>query len=129
MLDRFDLSIFMTSPSLIPVYQNRTTEESSASILARVLKARDVQAARYAHHPHMLNATMGVEEIKAFGQLSHEGFSVLHALSDQFHLSARGTNRILKISRTIADLDGSDAVTLSHLHEALQYRLDVNPGY
>ena len=70
----------------------------------------------------MCNARMGPSELRAFCQLDDESAELLHQAFDAFGLTARSYDRILKVARTIADLDGSEQITASHIAEAIQYR-------
>ncbi|MFN8424798.1 MAG: hypothetical protein U0X87_00865 [Anaerolineales bacterium] len=99
-------------------------EESSASIRQRVQAARNIQQQRFADSQSdiICNADMRVGEIRQFCQLQDEGQSLMRAAMSQMNLSARAYHRILKLSRTIADLAGSEEIQSPHLAEALQYR-------
>ena len=101
------------------------TGEPSTVIRARVEAARKVQAARFAplNRPHVLvNGDMGPAEVQQFCGLDETGKSLLRAAVQQMNLSARAYHRVLKLSRTIADLAGEKHILPAHLAEALQYR-------
>ena len=101
------------------------TGEPSSVIRARVEAARKVQAARFAplNRPHVLvNGDMGPAEVQEFCALDETGKSLLRAAVQQMNLSARAYHRVLKLSRTIADLAGEKHILPAHLAEALQYR-------
>ena len=102
--------------------------ESSEIMRARVIKARDVQQRRFALYnataqkPIHCNAQMTPKLVREFCQLDAAGDKLLSYAMDKMGLSARAYDRILKVSRTIADLDGSDAIQVAHISEAISYR-------
>jgi magnesium chelatase family protein len=97
--------------------------ESSTDIRKRVETARERQEERFRDMPRIAtNADMGNKEIKRFCTIPDSAKELLRHASDRLGLSARGIHRVLKISRTIADLAGSDAITNDHVSEALSYR-------
>jgi len=90
-----------------------------------VQTARDIQHHRFTNlqSPDVLcNADMRIGEVRQFCSLQPEGQSLMRAAMSQLNLSARAYHRILKLSRTIADLAGSEEIQSAHLAEALQYR-------
>jgi len=101
---------------------NYPAAETSASIRERVCAARTVQLERYKGRPFFCNAQMGAREIREVCVISEEVRSLLRAAIQQLSLSARAYDRILKVSRTIADLADSDDIKVEHLAEAIQYR-------
>jgi len=102
--------------------------ESSADIRKRVEAARQRQRERFAGTALVCNADMRVAEVRKFCKLDETGESLIKAAMSQLQLSARAYHRILKLSRTIADLAGSEAIQTPHLAEALQYRPKVMLG-
>lgn len=97
--------------------------ESSQAVRARVIAARRIQQERFQHLKHVnVNSDMGSREIRRVCKLNAEGQSLLKAAMDTMGLSARGYDRILKVSRTIADLEASFDIRPEHLAEAIQYR-------
>jgi magnesium chelatase family protein len=98
--------------------------ESSESVRQRVNAARGRQLARLGSAESGLynNAQMGPREIQAHCQVDAHGHALLKAAVERLGLSARGFDRLLKVSRTIADLDGSEGIKSKHLAEAIQYR-------
>jgi hypothetical protein len=96
--------------------------ESSATVRARVEGARARQAARFAGSGVVTNAEMGPAQVREWCALDAAGEGLMRAAMRQLQLSARGYHRVLKLSRTIADLAGADRVGAAHLAEALQYR-------
>jgi len=121
LLDRIDLHVEVTPVSFEQMTQNRKAE-SSASIRARVIKARDIQNERFKDHPIFSNAMMGGQLVKEVCQINDAGNKLLKTAMERLGLSARAYDRILKVSRTIADLDGQDKIQIQHLAEAIQYR-------
>jgi magnesium chelatase family protein len=96
--------------------------ESSAAIRQRVEKARVRQRERFAGTKAHGNAHMNARQIREFCQVSRDGMTLLRAAIDQMNLSARAYDRILKVSRTIADLAGEESIGIAHIAEAVQYR-------
>jgi len=121
LLDRIDMHIEV--PRLLPgELLSKQAGEKSASIQARVIAAREIQTRRFAGTPYHCNAQMGSKALRQFCQLSEECESLLRAAIDQFALSARAHDRIIKLARTIADLEGSEQIKVPHIAEAIQYR-------
>jgi magnesium chelatase family protein len=127
LLDRID--IFVEVP---PVEYEKLVEdqagETSAAVRVRVEKARQVQEKRFASHDFLCNAEMGPAEVWNICPLDVHAKSLLQAATQQLNLSARSFHRILKVSRTIADLDGAEEIGVAHLAEALQYRARGSGG-
>jgi magnesium chelatase family protein len=98
--------------------------DSSATIRDRVERARAVQAERFANTPLIANAEMGATDVRQYCQnsLDDSGRSLLRLATNQLGLSARAFHRVLKLSRTIADLAGCEAIGAAHVAEAVQYR-------
>jgi magnesium chelatase family protein len=98
--------------------------ESSASIRARVIGARNLQLARFTSSKDKLycNAQMAPRHIRAYCQLSADCERLLERAMTQQGLTARAHDRILKVARTIADLEGSPEIATKHIAEAIQYR-------
>ena len=96
--------------------------EPSAAIRERVEAARAFRRARFAGTTLMCNADMGPSEVREFCDLDSAGKSLLRAAMTQLSMSARAFHRILKLSRTIADLEGTPDIQTQHLAEAIQYR-------
>ncbi len=122
-IDRIDMQIEV--PRLR--YEQLATEkvaESSADIRQRVEQARTRQEQRFKDLPLLYNSEMRPQDIKEFCQIDSESIELLKAAVNQFHLSGRAYHRILKLARTIADLEQSDIIKLTHLAEALQYRFN-----
>ena len=122
-MDRIDLHIEVDAIS----YEDLTDvkmEEKSASIKERVNKARDIQLDRFKDCKGVYsNAKMGEREFKMCCSLNRECTDLLEMAFRKLNLSARAYNRILKVARTIADLDGKENIEKAHILEAIQYRL------
>lgn len=121
LLDRIDLHVEVTPVSFDQMTQNRKTE-SSEEIRARVIKAREIQNERFKEHGIHSNSMMGSQLVKEICQINDAGKTLLKTAMDRLGLSARAYDRILKVSRTIADLEGQDQIMIQHLAEAIQYR-------
>jgi magnesium chelatase family protein len=103
--------------------------ESSADIKKRVVRARDLQLQRFRGLKKKIfaNGQMKNYEIKKFCLLDEEGSQLLKLAVERFDLSARGYFKVLKVARTIADLEGVEKIASQHVQEALQYRsLDLS---
>ncbi|WKZ40142.1 MAG: YifB family Mg chelatase-like AAA ATPase [Anaerolineales bacterium] len=123
-LDRIDIHIEVPRVDYEKLSGDRLGE-TSESIRKRVQAARDIQNKRFANREAkdiVCNADMRIGEVRQFCSLQPEGQSLMRAAMSQLNLSARAYHRILKLSRTIADLAGSDEIQSPHLAEALQYR-------
>ncbi len=121
LLDRIDLHIEVDSID----YEELTTyelEESSQEIKKRVNSARNIQLNRFKGGNIYSNSKMNEKEFKKFCSLDKECTDLLELAFKKLNLSARAYNRILKVARTIADLDGADQIGKAHILEAIQYR-------
>lgn len=122
LLDRIDLHVEVTPVSFDEMTANRKTE-SSEEIRARVIKAREVQQARFEDIPNVhCNAMMPSHLVKKVCEIDTFGKNLLKKAMERLGLSARAYDRILKVSRTIADLAGEEKILPEHLAEAIQYR-------
>ncbi|HNR85688.1 MAG TPA: ATP-binding protein, partial [Taishania sp.] len=122
LLDRIDLHIEVTPVSFEELAAEQEGE-CSKSIRERVINARLIQQNRYtAAKGIYCNAQMGSKEIKAYCQLAPESKAILKNAMDRLGLSARAFDRILKVARTIADLDKSEQIATQHIAEAIQFR-------
>ncbi|MEQ9242528.1 YifB family Mg chelatase-like AAA ATPase [Roseovarius indicus] len=125
LMDRFDLRIEVPPVSYTDL-DLPGSGESSATVAARVATARDLQTARYRDHPGMrLNADAEGEMLTEIATPDTEGRELLTKVADRFGLSARGYHRVLRVARTIADLDGSDTIRRPHVAEAVSFRLSA----
>ncbi len=122
LLDRIDIHIEVT-PVPFEKLSDETKGEPSVAIRQRVIAAREIQSERFTPFENVhYNAQMNVKQIRKFCKLSNESMSLLKAAMEKLNLSARAYDRILKVSRTIADLDASDNISPTHIAEAIQYR-------
>ncbi len=122
LLDRIDLHVEVT-PVPFSELSNTRTQENSATIRDRVIKARDVQALRYKDNTGIYcNAQISSKMLKEICVIDTVGANLLKAAMQKLNLSARAYDRILKVARTIADLDQSKNIKAEHLAEAIQYR-------
>ncbi len=122
LLDRIDLHVEVTP---LPFADLSSEEESEHSevVRERVVKARRIQEARYAELDGVhCNAQIGAKSIKEFCRINESSKTLLNKAMEQLGLSARAYDRILKVSRTIADLAGSEDIKIEHLAEAIQFR-------
>jgi len=122
LLDRIDLHVEVTPVTFDQIASTRKSE-SSAQIRERVIKARERQTERFKDNKEIYsNAMMPPEMVKKICTIEPAGTALLRTAMDRLGLSARAYDRILKVSRTIADLAGSDDIRVEHLAEAIQYR-------
>ena len=122
LLDRIDLHVEVTPVSFDQMTANRKSE-TSEQIRGRVIAARDIQTKRFENHKGIYsNAMMPPEMVKQICEISEAGKLLLKTAMERLGLSARAYDRILKVSRTIADLAASPEIKIEHLAEAIQYR-------
>ncbi|MFW6202748.1 MAG: YifB family Mg chelatase-like AAA ATPase [Marinilabilia sp.] len=122
LLDRIDLHI-----EVVPVPFNelaaKQTVENSATVRERVIKARAIQSERYKNQPNIhCNAQMSSKMLGKYANPDESGQAILKNAMEKLDLSARAYDRILKVSRTIADLEGSESIEAHHVAEGVQYR-------
>jgi len=124
LLDRIDLHVEVTPVSFADLSNIQTsTQEKSESIRVRVLKARGIQAERYKDQDGVYaNAQISSKQLQEICILNTAGQNLLKNAMERLNLSARAYDRILKVSRTIADLADSPDIKIEHLAEAIQYR-------
>lgn len=121
LLDRIDLIVEV--PALdYEELSRRSSAERSADIKKRVNAAREIQRRRFGGDGTMCNAHIGSREMSEICALDAEGQALMHAAFDSMGLSARSYDRILRVARTIADLDGQETISPEHVAEAIQYR-------
>ena len=124
LLDRIDLHIEVTPVSFADL-GNKNDGESSASIRKRVSDARNIQTRRFVDSPSIYcNAQMSTRVVRTVCSITGNGSKLLESAMEKLGLSARAYDRILKVSRTIADLDGADDIRNEHLAEAIQNAID-----
>lgn len=121
LLDRIDLHIEMTEVGYREITDRRPAE-SSETIRARVVQARKMQQKRFENEGIRTNAQMNGELLKKYCAPTGEAERMLKDAFSKLQLSARAYQRVLKVARTIADLDGSETIELRHYAEAIQYR-------
>jgi magnesium chelatase family protein len=125
LMDRFDLRIEVP-PVAYADLDLPAAGETSATVAARVAAARDRQAARFSDAPDVrVNAEAEGALLETVATPDAEGRALLTKVAERFGLSARGYHRVLRVARTIADLDGSQDVRAPHVAEAVSYRLTL----
>ena len=126
LLDRIDIQIDV--PRLTPseLLNLNNQEEDSATIRKRVIKARQIQADRYKNEQILTNSELTSELIKKYCRIDKQSQELLKTAIVKYQLSGRRYDRVLKLARTIADLDGKNNIEQIHLMQALQYRM-FNP--
>jgi magnesium chelatase family protein len=123
LMDRFDLRVEVP-PVAFTDLDMPEAGENSAHVAARVDKARRVQSERFADHPlARVNADMEGHLLDEMARPDTEGRALLVKVAERFGLSARGYHRVLRVARTIADLEGAKDVRKPHVAEAVSYRL------
>ncbi len=123
LLDRFDLRIEVP-PVRISEVADAVPGEASAVVAARVAVARERQAARYSDAEGVrVNADAGGDMLTALSALAPEARDLIDQAAERFGMSARGYHRVIRVARTIADLDDQDSVGRAHVAEAISYRL------
>ncbi|MDH6354304.1 magnesium chelatase family protein [Dysgonomonas sp. PH5-45] len=122
LLDRIDIQIEIT-PVPFEKISDKTSAESSSHIRERVIKAREIQSVRYSSEDGIYcNAQMTSKHLQEYASPDEAGLKLLKTAMNRFNLSARAYDRILKVARTIADLEESATIKSTHLAEAINYR-------
>jgi magnesium chelatase family protein len=122
LLDRIDLHVEVTPVNFSELSSDRMAEKSDL-IRERVIKAREMQTERFGSKPELhANAQMSPQMVRDICKINAAGQTLLKKAMEKLGLSARAYDRILKVSRTIADLAGSDEIKLEHLAEAIHFR-------
>lgn len=121
LLDRIDIQVEVDGVEYDALV-SEAMEESSAAVKARADRARKIQRERFQEGNVNTNAEMGEKETREYCKLDKECENVLREAFESLHLSARARSRILKVARTIADLELSETITPEHLYEAISYR-------
>jgi magnesium chelatase family protein len=127
-MDRIDLHVEVP-PVPFRELSGEPVGEGSTRVRARVVAARNLQRERFTPDPGVhANAQMGPAQIRRYCQVSREVASFLQRAVDRLGLSARAYHRILRVARTVADLDESDAIRGRHAAEVIQYRVMDRPS-
>lgn len=129
LLDRIEIVIEV--PRLTyKEYTSKEGGEGSATIRERVVKARETQNRRFrkTHHRGFTNASLNSKMIQEYCRLDGEAETLLEQAVNRYHLTGRGINKVLKVARTISDLEGSETIQAVHLAEAIQYREKITEG-
>ncbi len=121
LLDRFDIHVEVPSLNYMELTTN-TTAETSLIVRGRVNRAREIQKSRLGIYGIHSNSGMTPSLLRKFSRIDDQGKNLLQKAIEKLGLSARAYDRILKVSRTIADLDDSDIIKTHHISEAIQYR-------
>lgn len=121
LMDRIDIHVEVDSISYEDL-RDESLSEDSASVRARVNAARELQKVRYASAGIYSNAQMNNAQIKEFCRIDDESAALIKTSFEKFRMSARAYNRILKVARTIADLEACEKISSAHVAEAIQYR-------
>lgn len=119
LLDRIDMQVDVPRPA---VWDEGAPSLSSAQMREEVLKAQAVQAERYKHLQISWNSELSGAALRKYASLGKEGSMLLHTILESLGLSMRAHDRIIKLARTIADLEGAAVISSAHLAEAVQYR-------
>lgn len=121
LMDRIDIHIQVPTLKYAEL-ESEKAEETSAEIKKRVDRTRKIQQERYKKHGIYCNAHLKGSMIKEFCRIDAQGKKVLRNAFDTLNLSARAHDRILKVARTIADMELSESINSRHISEAIQYR-------
>ena len=121
LLDRIDIIVEVPAVNFEDLRRREEAEPSSA-IKERINIARQRQIKRFGTYRGMCNARMGPDELRAYCKLDEESEILMRQAFDAFGLTARSYDRILKVARTIADLEGEENISATHIAEAIQYR-------
>ncbi|HEY8448935.1 MAG TPA: hypothetical protein VIL95_00475, partial [Bacillota bacterium] len=122
-LDRIDLFVAVPRVEFAALSQPAAPDETTAAARERVLVARRQQAYRFRHEPVTTNAEMGRWQLERYCRLDPEARALLAEAYDRLHLSVRAHDRVLRVARTIADLEASPRITAEHVAEALAFRM------
>ena len=121
LLDRIDIHIEVQKVEFDQLSDKRKGETSN-EIRKRVLTAREIQEERYKDSEMNYNAQMGPKEIEKYCELDESSQILIKTAMEKLNLSARAYDRILKVARTIADLEQTESLNSNHIAEAIQYR-------
>lgn len=121
LLDRIDLQIPVQAVEYSTIKQNTDENETSELMRTRVQKAIDIQQKRFSSATKH-NSTMSSDQVERFCTLTDDAEKIVKLIFNKLNLSMRGYHKLLKVARTIADLEQSDVITKTHVHEAITYR-------
>ena len=119
LLDRIDIHLTINR---VKHDELEKTSDNTLNIKKQIIEAREIQKQRFLHDGIITNSEMNLRLIKKYCQIPEEAKKLLSIAVEKYNLSARGYFRVLKVSRTIADLENSENIKLEHIAEALQYR-------
>ena len=122
MLDRIDMNIAVKRITYEELYEEQETEDSN-TIRQRIMEAHQVQKKRLAPYQFSFNSQIPAHLLEEVCMLGEEERRLRQEAFEQYELTARGAGKVLRVARTIADLDHSECVTWSHILEALSYRM------
>ena len=122
MLDRIDIQIELPSLTYDELASNDQVSERSEDVRARVIEAREFARKRMEGDNYTCNAVLDARGIRKYCKADEDAMELLHTAYDSMGLSARGYDRIMRVARTIADLDKSDIIRAEHIAEAIQFR-------
>ena len=125
LLDRIDLIVNVPRLTTDELINTKAEAEPSAKIRARVINARKIQTERYKNEDILTNSELSTGQIKKYCELDKASTDFMKLAAQKYCLSGRKYNRVLKIARTIADLENSNNIELKHLTTALQYKVDI----
>lgn len=125
LMDRFDIRIEVPAVSVRDL-SSAPAGEATSTIAERVAQARTLQRERYAAHPEMrVNADLEGDMLNDICSLDADADAMLSKATEKFGLTARGYHRVLRVARTIADLDGTNKISSGNIAEAIGYRLTL----
>jgi magnesium chelatase family protein len=122
LLDRIDMHLEVAALKTSELVGEMPVGDTSDVIRKRVINARNIQRSRFDGSKIHCNSKMNSKSIKKYCVIDEDGKNLLRSAIDRLGFSARAYDRILKVSRTIADLDGSERINKNHVAEAIQYR-------
>ena len=122
MLDRMDIQIELPSLSYDELATDTTPTETSATVRSRVIKAREFAKDRMQDDKILCNAQLDAAGIRKYCKIDESASQLLRMAYETMGLSARGYDRVMRVARTIADLDGSEVIKDMHVAEAIQLR-------
>ncbi len=124
LLDRIDIQIDVPRLTTNELLNTNTEAESSVDIRKRVINARKIQKERYKEAGILTNSQLTADMVKKYCKIDESSKEILKLAVTKYQLSGRRYDRVLKLSRTIADLDNSEIITTKHITQALQYRFN-----